>query len=463
MRRPGKSGPNSSALMERLEPRVQFAAGALNTAVNLTGIVKKTYRSTNDFIDTVAQADGKIVCVGDVQASGQTKDVVLARFNANGSPDTTFGTNGLAFLSFTSTSDEFGTAVAIDPVTKRIVIAGVTGTGTKTDMFVARFLTTGRPDTTFGTAGKTKIDFGSSKTDGAVGLVVQKDSKVVVSGYSGSVASLSMAAALARLRSNGTLDTTFGSGGKVAATTGLGLGTFEVGARMAQQADGKYVVAVTRLSFSLLGKVSSTSFGAARFTTNGLLDLGFGSLGRALKSLNKVNVATSVAIDPTTKNIVVGGAIANGVIEFGGTLPAGLSFVGIPKATIADFGAARFKAANGAADTTFSGDGVQTVNFKTGTLSRLDGATSVQVDSASRVYLVGASQLSAGDPDFAAARLKSNGILDTAFDGDGMRLYNIGGSDGAFGSFRSSTQLFVVGHSKKNAGQNFAVLVSILT
>src|SRR6185436_15159677 len=81
MRRPAEFG-QSPALMERLESRVQFPAGALNTAVNLTGIVKKSFRTTNDFIDTVAQAGGKIVCVGDVQASGQTKDVVVARFNA---------------------------------------------------------------------------------------------------------------------------------------------------------------------------------------------------------------------------------------------------------------------------------------------------------------------------------------------------------------------------------------------
>src|SRR5262249_36099263 len=101
-----KSRQRSSVRIERLEQRLQCAAGALNTAFNLTGIVKKTYKDTNDFIDAAIQKDGKIVAVGQNQASKKTKDGLLARFNADGTPDLTFGGTGSVNLAFTSTSDE---------------------------------------------------------------------------------------------------------------------------------------------------------------------------------------------------------------------------------------------------------------------------------------------------------------------------------------------------------------------
>jgi uncharacterized delta-60 repeat protein len=445
-------------MVEQLESRLQFAAGSLDPTFYGGGTILKVYRSTSDFIDVARQADGKLVAVGDSFKSGQTRDGLIVRYNKSGSTDTTFGAGGIVNLNFSSTVDDIINAVAIQGDGK-IVVAGTTGNGTSTDMFVARYLKTGAPDTGFGSGGKLKIDFG--KTDAAFGLVIQTDGKIVLSGFSGSISSLSMAIALARVTTAGKLDTTFDGDGK--ATTSPGTFGVEIGARMALQSDGKFLVAITKVNASIVG-VSSLDAGVARFTTAGKLDTTFDGDGRAFADFGgKVEIGTSVAIDPTTKNVVLGGVTANGILEFGGgSLPGGLStFLG--DASAADYAVARFKFANGALDTSFSTDGRQTVAFKVGSTALLDGATDVQVDSAGKVYLTGASKNGSLLPDFSAARLTKAGALDTTFSGDGMAAFDLGGSDGSFGSLWTPAGLILVGHAKSINGLNFAALIDVLT
>lgn len=463
MRRGHRASAISCAQMERLEGRLQCAAGALNTAFQGTGILKKLFRDTNDFIDVVVQKDGKIVAVGQTQANKKTKDGLVARFNANGTPDTTFNGTGSAIVAFTSTSDDIITSVAIDPVTQKIVVAGVTGVGKATNMFVARLTRLGKPDNGFGTSGKTTIDF-NSQSDAAAGVVVESDSKIVVSGFTALTSnSPGSWVAMARLQANGTPDGSFGTGGKFISTVGAPSFGFEFGGRMVRQSDGKYVVALTQGSISTAG--FSSQMGALRVTNTGSPDGTFGFTGRSTTYVknSQLQLGTSVAIDPVTKNIIVAGATAIGNVDFGVTVPALVSSLGLPTASQADFRINRLLGTNGNWDSTFSGDGDLTLDFKTSGKSRIDGASSVSVDSKGRIYVFGTSQLNSGDPDFAGARITSKGTLDKTFDGDGMAIYQIGGSDGGFGARLGSGNIWVVGHSKKNGGKNYAILSSVLT
>src|SRR5262249_22283224 len=116
----------------------------------------------------------------------------------------------------------------------KIVVAGTT-TATTADFLVARYNADGTPDTSFvAGVGYVAIDFGSA--DGAVGVAVQPDGKIVVAGTTSPSVRLF---ALAPLDAGGALDTTFGVGGK--ATTALPGGTWTAH-DMALQADGKVVV-----------------------------------------------------------------------------------------------------------------------------------------------------------------------------------------------------------------------------
>ena len=194
--------------------------------------------------DIVVQPDAKIVAIG---TGG------LARFQADGTLDATFGSGGLVSVDF----DQFVAALQSDG---KIVTAG---SFTDVDPFqrgfaLARFLPDGSLDTTFGTAGRVDTDVGD---EGAISaLMLQPDGKIVAAGTS-----LSPGAnfTLARYLSDGTLDTTFGGDGLVTTDFGVGVVSWAFGVGL--QVDGKIVAAG-------LG-------GLARYLPDGTLDTTFGGDG----------------------------------------------------------------------------------------------------------------------------------------------------------------------------------------
>src|SRR5205807_1340610 len=88
-------------------------------------------------------------------------DFAVARYNPDGSLDASFGTGGLVTTDFASGSD-FASAVTLQPDGK-IVVAGTAYTGTGSDFAVARYDADGSPDSTFGSGGKVTTDLGSSE------------------------------------------------------------------------------------------------------------------------------------------------------------------------------------------------------------------------------------------------------------------------------------------------------------
>ncbi|WP_240439559.1 calcium-binding protein [Streptomyces europaeiscabiei] len=170
--------------------------------------------------DLALQPDGKIVMVGDV---GQTSfDFALARYNPDGSLDTTFGGDGKVTTDLGGYN--WGEAVVVQSSGK-IVASGWTG-GRFT---LVRYNLDGSLDSGFGTGGVAPTDFG---TGSAVNdLVVQPDDRIVAGGTAGGDF------ALARFHANGTLDTGFGTNGRT--TTDFGAGDSAYG--LALQPDGKTV------------------------------------------------------------------------------------------------------------------------------------------------------------------------------------------------------------------------------
>jgi uncharacterized delta-60 repeat protein len=209
--------------------------------------------------------------------------------SGHGRLDPTFGWDGQVL---TPVHDGGGArAIALQP-DGRFVVAGWTTTGSNADFEVVRYTRHGGPDRRFGQDGKVTTDFGTDN-DHAAAVKVQRDGKIVVAGYAGSESQLF---AVARYRSNGSLDPSFGTDGKV-----LEPGT---GFALALQRDGKLVV----------GGRDGSAFALYRLRPDGSLDTGFGTNGEVTTSFGASPGAQvyGVAIQSDGKIVAVGQAFTRG-------------------------------------------------------------------------------------------------------------------------------------------------------
>ena len=357
------------------------------------------------------QGDGKIVAVGSTDFS----DFALARYNANGSLDTTFSGDGKQTTSFPGFDQAKGLALQGDG---KIVAVGGTGSDDPTgavDFALARYNPNGSPDTSFSADGRQTTDFGQFEE--ASGVALQGDGKVVVVGRTGgcqcSTSPMPDDFALARYNANGSLDTTFSGDGKQTTTFGPhGTDDFDTPTAVALQSDGKIVVA----GYSFSG--TEYDFALARYNPNGSLDTTFSGDGKQTSAF--AGRATGVALQSDGKIVVAG-------------------------FDDSDFVLARYNT-NGSPDTTFSGDGEQTTDF-----GGSDGANGVGLQASGKIVAVGFT-----GNDFALARYNPNGSLDTTFSGDGRQTTDFGGSDRANGvALKSTGRIIVAGGG--GASGDFAI------
>ncbi len=335
------------------------------------------------------QPDGKILLAGSAtDGFGRfLPDLLLVRLNADGSRDSSFGTNGQVLFDFggdfVSHEEAFAVAVQADGM---IVVAGrsaLTNTATETvdfDFAVARFTDGGSIDPTFGTAGFVRTDFGTTG-DAARGVVVAADGTIYVVGESGGDA------ALASYTSAGVLNPAFDTDGKLK----VDLGGADSLRALVLQADGKLVAAGT----------TGADFAVARFTAAGALDPAFGTGGIALADFGRSgDAARAVALDSTGRIVAGGTAALEGSKN--------------------DFALARFTAA-GVLDTAFSSDGKSTIDAaalgSSGGPERIEGLA-IQADG--RILAGGSAPDQNTRSQWAAARVNDDGSVDAAFGTNGV-------------------------------------------
>ncbi len=211
-----------------------FAAdGDLDTSFDADGKVSTDLgSSTDNAVDAVLQTDGKIILVG-VQDAGSQNRLALVRYNVDGSLDSTFGTGGRVLIN---NNLQFGTASAAALQADGKIVVTLDRAGVK----IVRLNTNGSIDTTFGTNGfATILQNGSGGATSVRDLVILPDGKILIGGgaYNFANSTLTYGFGLYRLNQNGSFDTTFGANGFV--LTDFPGATLTQGQTLALRADGK--------------------------------------------------------------------------------------------------------------------------------------------------------------------------------------------------------------------------------
>ncbi|WP_319496867.1 DUF4347 domain-containing protein [uncultured Cohaesibacter sp.] len=184
--------------------------GSLDSSFDTDGLVALNIDAYDEFVTSmVLQPDGKII-IGGYNDTGVSMDFALIRLNSDGSYDTSFDGDGI-WTNLNGASDQLSYQIALDGE-GRILIAGTTNAAGNTDSFVMRVRTDGSLDTTFGTNGSVTLAVGS-QAETISGISVQSDGRILIAGsaYNGTDYDL----LVVRLNADGSVDTSFGSAGYV--------------------------------------------------------------------------------------------------------------------------------------------------------------------------------------------------------------------------------------------------------
>jgi uncharacterized delta-60 repeat protein len=409
------------------------AAGDLDSTFGTGGKVVTTWSAgvSSRANAVTVLSGGKILVAG--QAGNQ---FAVARYKSNGALDTTWGGTGKVATTFPAGYGK-ASAIAQQPDGK-ILVAGLTGG----DFALIRYKSNGGLDTTFGVGGKVTTDFGSgtqpsgSEFEQARAIVIQPDGKIIAAGNSYT------ALVAARYLPDGSLDSTFGSGGKAfAPMRGLAEGY-----AAAVQADGKILLAGSSApcvggDALCIGLSLSNPLGlvVARFTAAGIPDATFGTNGSIYQNFSSttpmVAAAASVSVLASGKILVAGRTST----DTGGA--AGL--------------VTRLNA-DGSRDTTFGTNGLALVQGNS--LAYLNG---MAVLGDGRIVVGGFNKADGFAPaDFLAARLTATGAMDTTYGNGGVAVTDFGGPNdegNAVAIPASGGKVTVTGFTGGSSGTNIAM------
>lgn len=312
------------------------ASGSLDSGFGTNGLVLTDVDQSNDFFSTVAiRPDGKIVAGGVRFNNASDGSAIVARYNADGSLDSGFGTNGIVTLSIPlpGTLDSFVRRIVLQPnghivvlverytstgwtaclvrlngnsgaqegffgvvplevlpgadhypldvtlqADGKIIACGYAESPTGGGAFAIRVDTDGLIDETFGSAQGVLLDLGAQDQDQAHSVHLQPDGKVLLSGLIEDA--IGYGVLVARLLPNGTLDATFGNGGFVKLT--LAVDDWAV-PTLDLQPDGRIVVGVEN------SEATNPRVRVFRLLPDGALDSSFGTNGVGISNATSGN------------------------------------------------------------------------------------------------------------------------------------------------------------------------------
>ncbi len=337
--------------------------------------------------------DGKIL-VSAASATGSASSFELLRYEADGALDTSFDHDGRVTSTFGGDWFEGSADMTLQP-DGRIVVAGILDADGEYHFGVVRYQADGTLDTSFGSGGKAETpgeEFGPGLVASATAL--QADGKILVAGGSGSQF------ALTRFNAEGSLDATFGGDGTVLTRVNDGrTGTPNQTDRLediALQADGKIVAVGEHHT----GRYSPSETVLVRYNPDGTLDTSFDVDGQVMLGSNLG--VHALAIQPDGKLLLAGYALDSSFNT--------------------DFLLMRYNV-DGSLDSTFGSGGKAITHFEPNPPGSAGSAqaTSMVLQDDGRIVLAGFD-----DYGMAVARYNADGSLDTTFAGDG-RVTTLGG------------------------------------
>jgi uncharacterized delta-60 repeat protein len=410
--------------------------GDLDTTFGTGGVVVTNIATVlsqspeNCRINAIAlQTDGKIVAGG--FTSGILGNFALARYNADGTLDSSFGTGGVVVTNIAtvlSQSAQNCQILSIALQTDGKIVAGGSTSGVFSNFALARYTTDGTLDSSFGTGGVVVTNVAtvlslSPQNCSISSIAVQTDGKIVAGGQLNSGVILGhFSFALTRYNTNGTLDSSFGTDGAVVTNIATVLSQSPQNCfinSIALQTDGKIVAGGE--SHVAIGS-GYNSCALARYTTTGSLDASFGSGGVVV-----TNIAAVLLQSPQNCFINSIALQADGKIVAGGdaALISG-NLTGLIRYTT-----------HGSLDASFGTGGVVTT-----TPNSVGNSVTIQADEK---IIVSGSVAIALSNNFCLNRFNSNGTPDTNFGIGGTVITNISvvlslGGDEAAAVFTSCIQ-----------------------
>ena len=267
------------------------ADGTLDASFGTNGKVTTDFGGSSDIAYAVVlQPAGKVIAAG-ISTAGDTRYFALARYHSDGTLDASFDGDGKLTTEFGG-SNNSGVQSLFLQSDGKIVAAGTVNTG-NWNFVVVRYNSDGTLDTTFDGDGMTITDI-IGRVDGASAVLVQPDGKIVAGGYT-NVRWGTEDFALVRYNSDGTLDASFGTGGKVVTDFNAN-STHDAINDLALQTDGK-IVAVGK-SNTWNDNPNTASIGIVRYNADGTLDTTFGTNGKVSTDFGGPgNSAAKTAID----------------------------------------------------------------------------------------------------------------------------------------------------------------------
>jgi uncharacterized delta-60 repeat protein len=344
--------------------------GSLDASFGGDGKVTTRFAAPSWAWAAATQGSGKIVVAGVTHFPYSR--FALARYNPDGTLDTSFGGDGRVTTHFAVRSNDEARALAIR--NGKILVAGVTAVGHS--MFaLARYNTDGTLDTSFGDDGKVTTHFAVLSNDGANAVAIQSNGRILVGGRSihffGELDLIPLFA-LARYTTTGKLDATFGHHGKV--TTEFHPGSYDEVRAVAILGNGKILAAGD--SYSVDG-----AFALTRYKPDGKLDASFGGDGKVTTEFaaDSDDEAHAMAIQADGRIVAAGSATAW-------------------ESEVSTFALARYKQ-DGTLNGAFGENGTVTTEF---TLGSSDGANGIGIQADGKIVAAGESS-----GDFAVARYLS--------------------------------------------------------
>ncbi|MBI4403125.1 MAG: hypothetical protein HY537_03145 [Deltaproteobacteria bacterium] len=392
----------------------------VNTPFGTTGYVLTDFNSGNESrVKSIAvAADGKILAVGWTSGSNNTTDIALARYNTDGSLDSTFGTGGKVTTDFLNKND-FGLTVAAHP--DGSIFVG--GQQNDVDAILVKHKSDGTLDTSFGTAGRITV------TSGYPGRgAIQANGKILFGGGGSS------SFYLRRYSSDGMLDTSFGVSGVVTAAIPSDDGSTTATIYPIQiQSDGKLLILANYVSSNASWEGNKCLL--ARFSAEGVADSGFGTNG--LSSSFWCSGIESFSV-MSNQNALIGGATV------GSVSPLTYKFILAKYSSVP------------ALDTSFGANGNGYVSDAVGTS---DGGQAVTIQSDDKILIAGETTTNS-HRTVRISRYNNNGQLDSSFGTAGHVNINVGSNNHSVGSIvvQSDGKILVGGSYSPSGSSDFLLI-----